>query len=455
MTIVAAPSPYSYASEARAPKSNYLNKERNDSLESNPIHTVNSDSNLKPFTGQILNLKPFIGQIFESAQNAKLCIDSYAKTQGFKVRIGKNDKKEKKVTIECIYARKPTESLLESERQTDKVSIRCKCEYRVNLRYNKDGSLRVTTIKEEHNNHKIITDLKVLQYESTSRKLTPPMKELIKELVQAKTPVASIKRILLNRFREVMFTDYDIYNEVQKHRKIVNPKETDAGNLVQLLSKKQCEEGYFFRFQLHENNQLQYIFWCSPDQIALYQGFSDVVIHDNTYKTNKWNMPLGVFTVIDEFNRSRIVGTCLAVDESQEAYEWAYSKLLEATSKEPGLLFTDCDIAVEGATHSVFPKSKHRWCLWHLQQNLTRHASSNLGPLFQSFLVDFAVCRKAPTEDKFNEKFKKLVEDYPALSSYLEDFLYVHADKWASYSDQLLLLQEQKQQAAEKVNMRS
>jgi hypothetical protein len=85
-----------YASEARAPKSNCLNKERNDSLESNPIHTVNSDSNLKPLIGQTLNLKPFIGQIFESAQNAKFCIDCYAKTQGFKVRIGKNDKKENK-----------------------------------------------------------------------------------------------------------------------------------------------------------------------------------------------------------------------------------------------------------------------------------------------------------------------------------------------------------------------
>jgi transposase-like protein len=82
------------------------------------------------------------------------------------------------------------------------------------------------------------------------------------------------------------------------------------------------------------------------------------------------------------------------VDESQEAYEWVFSKFFEATSKEPQLILTDGDVAVEAALATVFPCSTHKWCMWHLQQNLIKHATSVLGPKFKDFMIDFSICRK-------------------------------------------------------------
>ncbi|PKK65830.1 hypothetical protein RhiirC2_785580 [Rhizophagus irregularis] len=42
----------------------------------------------------------------------------------------------------------------------------------------------------------------------------------------------------------------------------------------------------------------------SPSQQDLYQQFHDVVLNDNTYKTNKYNMYLSVFMIKDTKFRS-------------------------------------------------------------------------------------------------------------------------------------------------------
>ena len=53
----------------------------------------------------------------------------------------------------------------------------------------------------------------------------------------------------------------------------------------------------------HSGNEkrLSGIFWMSPSQQDLYQRFYDIVLNDNTCKTNKYNMYLSVFMVKDNY----------------------------------------------------------------------------------------------------------------------------------------------------------
>jgi hypothetical protein len=49
--------------------------------------------------------------------------------------------------------------------------------------------------------------------------------------------------------------------------------------------------------------RLSGIFWMSPSQQDLYQRFYDIVLNDNTCKTNKYNMYLSVFMVRDNYGK--------------------------------------------------------------------------------------------------------------------------------------------------------
>src|SRR5205823_5560801 len=63
----------------------------------------------------------------------------------------------------------------------------------------------------------------------------------------------------------------------------------------------------------------------------LYRQFSDVILNDNTCKTNKYHMYLSVFMVKDNYGRFRNVANALVEDELSSTYIWILQCLLKAT----------------------------------------------------------------------------------------------------------------------------
>jgi len=53
----------------------------------------------------------------------------------------------------------------------------------------------------------------------------------------------------------------------------------------------------------------------------LWPKFHDVIIHDNTSKTNQYEMALSLFVVIDNNYKTRIVAQALTKYETQADYE--------------------------------------------------------------------------------------------------------------------------------------
>jgi hypothetical protein len=52
------------------------------------------------------------------------------------------------------------------------------------------------------------------------------------------------------------------------------------------------DTGIHFKINITQNNQIQHLFIAYPQSIELAQTNQDVVLVDNTYKTNKFDMPL-------------------------------------------------------------------------------------------------------------------------------------------------------------------
>jgi hypothetical protein len=158
----------------------------------------------------------------------------------------------------------------------------------------------------------------------------------------------------------------------------------------------------------------------SPQQRERWPKFCDIIIHDNTARTNKYNYPLSLFILIDNYNKSRLAAQAFLQDERQESYEWLFRTCLEACEIPPLTFVTDGDPAVISAISTVFPETRHIQCLYHLYQNLPKNLRSCLGSsLYKEFLKDFKAIQRAHCENVFERRAQNIVEKYEAGRKYI------------------------------------
>ena len=55
-----------------------------------------------------------------------------------------------------------------------------------------------------------------------------------------------------------------------------------------------------------DSNRLCGIFWMTASQIILWSRYSDVILHDNTPRTNKYNYLLSLFIFVDNKGKSHL-----------------------------------------------------------------------------------------------------------------------------------------------------
>ena len=117
----------------------------------------------------------------------------------------------------------------------------------------------------------------------------------------------------------------------------------------------------------------------SPSQIELYQRFSDVVLNDNTCKTNKYNMYLSVFMIKVNYGRFRNIANALVEDEMASTYTWILQCLMKATNNiAPKSFWTDSELDFINTASHVFPITPHFYCMFHIWQNIIKHLKTKV-----------------------------------------------------------------------------
>jgi hypothetical protein len=169
----------------------------------------------------------------------------------------------------------------------------------------------------------------------------------------------------------------------------------------------------------------------SPTQIALWMEYHDVIMNDNTYKTNRYQMPLSLFLAVDNNTRSRLVAQALVSDETTESYRWILECTKNATKTEPLVFVTDSDPAVDAAIALVYEETYPVHCIYHIGENLPKNTKSKLSDQYESFVHDFYRCRNSLCEKLFYERWSKLTEKYPNVKDYLMRVLYPSRQAWA------------------------
>lgn len=147
-------------------------------------------------------------------------------------------------------------------------------------------------------------------------------------------------------------------------------------------------------------------------------------------KTNKYSMILCVIILIDNYNRSRLGTTALISDKTKESFSWLFESLNRATDRlVPSLLYTDANSAIVAAARSLWPTTKHHFCLFHIRKNLEKHFLSKYrGEKWYNFFNTFCYACNSRIKTIFEERWALLIQEYSDAAAYLQCLLYSYRE---------------------------
>ncbi|KAF1862178.1 hypothetical protein Lal_00026702 [Lupinus albus] len=155
-------------------------------------------------------------------------------------------------------------------------------------------------------------------------------------------------------YQYIGFSKKDMYNQIQKQRKIGNG---DAETALEYLKA--------IKIRLHsvdEEGKLQQLFWADGCSIFDYSIFGDVLAFDATSGRNKYKFSLVIFSGVNHHKQTTVFAAVVVSNETEETYVWLLEKFLEAMNeKHPKCVITDDDLSMKNAIRRVFPEVYHMW----------------------------------------------------------------------------------------------
>ena len=120
-----------------------------------------------------------------------------------------------------------------------------------------------------------------------------------------------------------------------------------------------------FFFKEHEaggdDGPIAGLFWTYSWAVGQWKRHPEVLSFDNTYKTNKFNMPLLQVTGVTGSWTTFSVGWALLGDETEASFSWAISQIQKVAADErispPYVAISDYDRAFRNAFQGLIQKS--------------------------------------------------------------------------------------------------
>ncbi|GET57594.1 protein FAR1-RELATED SEQUENCE 11 [Rhizophagus irregularis DAOM 181602=DAOM 197198] len=373
------------------------------------------------------------GKAFTTWKQAFETIESRAKQQGFNIIYSRVEKKSdgtfRRRTAQCEHH---GNYVTKSNKET--TTKRLGCAWHINLSEptskNPFKYVYITTLHDIHSHN---LNPNIIQF--GDNKYIPPeiMKEIEFLTIKCRMGAATQRQYLEAKFPGQIIYDNDLYKAIQHFRPQNKDDSNDAAKLyTKLLELSQNNPMWKVAIKFDNNNTLTHLFWMTPSQLELWYRYSDIVVQDVTCKTNRYEMALSLFIILDENRNVRLVAQALLIDETKESHEWSFEQLNLATNNVyPQVIMTDADPAVHAAIRSTFPTTYPMHCTFHISQNLIKKVQKLIGNKFQEFFTKFHAVRNTLNTLSFESEWRKLITQYPEIQQYLINTLYNTKESWA------------------------
>ncbi|KAF1883618.1 hypothetical protein Lal_00012532 [Lupinus albus] len=226
-------------------------------------------------------------------------------------------------------------------------------------------------------------------------------------------------------YRYIGFSKKDMYNQIQKQRRIGNG---DAKSALQYLKEQsKSDSAMYWRHSVDEEGKLQQLFWVDGCSIFDYSIFGDVLVFDATYDRNKYKFPVVIFSGVNHHKQTTVFAVGIVSNEIEETYVWLLGNFLEAMNgKHPKCVITDGDLSMKNAIKRVFPTAHHRLCVWHICNNAGKNIKKN------NFHKDFQKVMYADVEiDDFNMMWEELIAKHGLHNNFWASQIFDCRNMWA------------------------
>ncbi|CAG8971729.1 hypothetical protein HYALB_00007209 [Hymenoscyphus albidus] len=201
---------------------------------------------------------------------------------------------------------------------------------------------------------------------------------------------------------------YDIYNLNASFKREQRHGLSPNDALIQHLTDNKIH----FKINVTSENRTQHLFIAYPQSIQLAQTNQDVVLVDNTYKTNKFQMPLLHMIGVTSSGLTFSIGFCFLPGETQEDFIWGF-QCFQELGINPGAIVIDGDQAQKNASEEVFPHAPTLLCIWHVNQCVLAKCKNVVGEEdWKAFEAAWRIVIQAQTIEQFDKRWLEFQTQY-------------------------------------------
>ncbi|XP_057810726.1 protein FAR1-RELATED SEQUENCE 5-like [Salvia miltiorrhiza] len=234
--------------------------------------------------------------------------------------------------------------------------------------------------------------------------------------------------------QNVGFIRKDVYNELHREsRNVSKINNGDANSLVQYFTEKgMSDPSFYWKLKLSDEGRLEHLFFRDCRYLIDYQHFGDVVSIDVTYKMNKYDLICVPIIGINHHRTNVMFGMGFLCNEKTESYEWLFRTFLESMyKKQPGVIFSDQDMALMNALDYTFTEASHRLCQWHINKNAVKHFGKlNHDREFKTLW--FRCMKGCESEEQFEECWRRMIEEHNLSKNKWFSNMYVLRKRWST-----------------------
>ncbi|XP_019192156.1 PREDICTED: protein FAR1-RELATED SEQUENCE 7-like [Ipomoea nil] len=373
------------------------------------------------------------GLVVSNADEAFEVYNSYAYRLGFSVRKGHQRYKGSSNTIQmkkfcCSKAGYKANSGVKAY---SKIDTRTGCGAFVQFDVGDDGLWTVTKHEKVHNHELCVFNKSHLL--RSHRSVGDNQLLYLQGLKDSGVALADGIRFLKHQSGGsplVGFTSRDAYNSMAADT-VKRLDGTDSNSLIEIFRRRQSTEtDFFFDFELDLDARLCSFFWRDGQMRRDYEVFGDLLVHDTTYRTNKYDMICAPFVGMNHHCMNVMFGCGFLMSERIESFVWLFKVFSRSMGdKSPQTIMTDQCAAMAAAISKVFPTSRHRLCIWHIGENSKKHIKTLRSN--KDFLDMFNyVLKYTETEAEFQFYWTRLVTDYKCHKNTWLEKLYDCREKW-------------------------
>ncbi|KAJ1267451.1 hypothetical protein BS78_07G056900 [Paspalum vaginatum] len=362
---------------------------------------------------------PYIGMEFESLESAKTFYYSYASRVGFEARVRQSRKSQDDSLkmLKLVCSRHRYHSGRENNGD-DAKRVRA-------LDPSRDGCDALFEIIRKGKDTWTVSKL-VLEH---THELNPAPASRV-HCVRSQGEVL----VIANNFadtRNLLLNGQDSQHPREMRYNDLGPE--DAQSLFEYLKERQDEDPSFFYAVQHEKNgQSANVFWADAKARMAYYHFGDAVRFDITFRKNKENIPVVIFSGINHYVQPIVFGCALLLDESEASFTWLLEKWLEAMHIGPPVsLLTELNRGMAAAVAKVLPNTHHIFCEKHILDTV-KEELRGVFPDLEPFITDLRKCIDGSRiEDSFESGWNSIITKHGLSNNDLLQSLYDIRGQWA------------------------